>query len=911
MEYGKSISLLHWVIRILAIIAIVIGSYWLIAWLSGWANEVSVQWMALNKIMVKTNMAFCLVSAGTVLLLTSFQNIKLKWLTAVLSSLVFLTGALTLYEHFFTTDLGIDQLLATEPAGAIATTSPNRMGFPGSLSLTLIGAGFLIKIWYRRLLASFFGVLVCLINLVPAVGYFLDIDLFYSRHELTMIAWPSVIALLSLGLGLVFSNDHGLVKMLLKDSPGGLLLRRLLPAILLIPLVIAFFIIRGYRLNYYYPDTGIGLLVIAMVFSLFIMAFFIARSLDSYDEISKQHERELQQSKDHLSIALEAAELGTWSFDIDTGNAIHSLRHDQIFGYDELQPNWSFEIMIQHILPEYHRAVREAVARGIKSGTLSFETKIAWPDGSIHWIAPHGRVLVNDEGKPVRMTGVVADITDRKKVEEALSESEKKYKELVTKAKTIIIKMDSAGLITFINEYGLNFFGYKDEEMTGKTAMETIVPQTESTGRDLTEIIDNIYKDPDKYSVNINENIKKNGERVWVEWYNKALLDENGKKTGHMSIGIDITKRKKSEDALKAAREKLNLALENGNIGLWEWDLITNEVSWDERMEKMFGLQRGSFGKTYNAFEALVNEEDISHVRNAIKYALDNELPYATIFRTRSENSKVKYISAKGSARKDKQGRPVAITGVCSDVTQLKEGTETLINKLNEELLRSNKELERFAYVASHDLQEPLRMVSSFTQLLSKQYKEKLDERAQEYIDFAVDGSKRMYDLLNGLLDYSRINTRGKTFKNVNINKVLETVVQNLSLVIKERGAEIKAGELPVVFADENQMIQLFQNLIANGIKFSPKAPEILISSTRENENFVFSISDKGIGIEPQYFEKIFQIFQRLLPKEQYDGTGIGLAICKRITELHGGKIWVESKYRKGSTFHFTIPAKI
>jgi light-regulated signal transduction histidine kinase (bacteriophytochrome) len=165
-----------------------------------------------------------------------------------------------------------------------------------------------------------------------------------------------------------------------------------------------------------------------------------------------------------------------------------------------------------------------------------------------------------------------------------------------------------------------------------------------------------------------------------------------------------------------------------------------------------------------------------------------------------------------------------------------------------------------------------------------------------------------MYDLLNGLLAYSRIHTKGKAFIQVDVNRVMTNVIKNLALNINERGAVIKMDEMPVISADETQMIQLFQNLIANSIKFSPGFPKIYISSKLEEDQYIFSVKDEGIGIESQFFDKIFQIFQRLLPKEQYEGTGIGLAMCKRIIERHGGRIWVESEPGVGSTFYFTIP---
>ena len=296
------------------------------------------------------------------------------------------------------------------------------------------------------------------------------------------------------------------------------------------------------------------------------------------------------------------------------------------------------------------------------------------------------------------------------------------------------------------------------------------------------------------------------------------------------------------------------------------------------------------------------------HISETVQSALKNKSSLETIFRIKSKSGKTKFISFRALVVRDKTRQRSQDVRCCFDITEMHEGTEKLISKLNEELLRSNKELERFAYIASHDLQEPLRMVTNFTQLLSKKYGDKLDKDAREYIYFAVDGAKRMYDLLNGLLAYSRIHTKGKEFQKVDLNRILENSLRNLSLEIDERRAEIRSDDLPVVFADESQMVHLFQNLISNSIKFSTDTPQISISSKSEKEHHVISISDNGIGIDTQHFDRIFQIFQRLHHRDEFKGTGIGLAICKRIVERHGGNIWVESEPGKGSTFYFSIP---
>lgn len=225
------------------------------------------------------------------------------------------------------------------------------------------------------------------------------------------------------------------------------------------------------------------------------------------------------------------------------------------------------------------------------------------------------------------------------------------------------------------------------------------------------------------------------------------------------------------------------------------------------------------------------------------------------------------------------------------------------------ELGRSNADLQQFAYVASHDLQEPLRMVSSYTQLLAKRYKGKLDADADEFIAFAVDGAGRMQKLIQDLLAYSRVSTGGRRFEPTSVGIALNSALDNLVNAVKESRAEITHDPLPAVMGDEKQLVQLFQNLLSNAVKFSgEQAPRIHVSAKRSAGEWVFSIHDNGIGIDPQYADRIFVIFQRLHTREEYPGTGIGLAICKKIVERHGGRMWVESELGKGATFYFTIP---
>jgi two-component system, chemotaxis family, sensor kinase Cph1 len=779
MDKSRQLKYADWVIRFISVLIIFIGGYWLIQWLSGSATHLASYWSSSGKIIMKANMSFLIMLFGTSLFLIGLpvNSIIPKWISGTFAAIVFIIGVLTLIENVFNVKVGIDQLLASEPKGAIGTMSPNRIGLPGSLSLTFLGAGFLLLVTGKRKMATLMGLIVCVINLVPASGYLLNIGLFYSNTKLTSIAWPTVLALMLSGFGLIFIKPgNGLKDLIVSDQPGDILIRKLLPAIILIPLVIGFIIIHGEKLIFYDAtiSTGIQMVMLILLFSL--IAFRIRNIVNRINASRKYSENSLRESEKKYRLIFETANEGIWITD-----------------------NNRITIMVNYRLSE--------------------------------------------------------------------------------------------------------MLGYPIHEILGKTSSEFLFEDQEEIRQEISKILKSGIKTSREFKFR-----RKDGSILWAISNASPVFDDKGELIKTVSLLTDITKRKRAENELNEAKEKLNLALESGNIGVWEWDLKTNETIWDERMQKMFGLEPGSFKNTYNAFINLVHEEDITHIEKAISETLRNGNSYVNLYRTKPVNGKIKYITSRAVVSKIEDGKPVSLIGVCFDVTWLSEQTELTILKLNEELLRSNKELENFAYIASHDLQEPLRMVSCFTQLLSQQYHGQLDERARDYIHFAVEGSNRMYELLNGLLAYSRINTKGKNFTEVNTNHIIADVRKNLSLKIKERNAMIDVGNLPVIQADGTQMIQLFQNLISNAIKFSPGNPDISISSEKNGNHYSFAIKDHGLGIEYQYFEKIFNIFQRLLPREKYEGTGIGLAICKRIVERHGGKIWLESEPEKGSTFFFTIP---
>lgn len=319
---------------------------------------------------------------------------------------------------------------------------------------------------------------------------------------------------------------------------------------------------------------------------------------------------------------------------------------------------------------------------------------------------------------------------------------------------------------------------------------------------------------------------------------------------------------------------------------------------------RMYGIKKEDANALSVFTEMIVEEDKDNFLMNLAQQISEKDLPVVgetTIIKKDGERVNIGY-----SVSAIKIDGRIQILSVIRNITERKMAEEEL-KKKTRELTRSNSELEQFAYVASHDLQEPLRMITSYVQLIESRYKDKLDDDAKEFIDFAVDGANRMRNLIQSLLEYSRVN-KMKPFGKIELDKLLTIVLTNLNDKIKENKATIKIDHLPDIYGDDILILQLFQNLIDNAIKFKGvDPPEIIISSVEKDDEYLFMVTDNSIPIPKEYSEKIFILFQRLHTRDKYPGTGIGLSICKKIVERHGGKIWVEPEQDKGNTFFFTI----
>ncbi len=362
------------------------------------------------------------------------------------------------------------------------------------------------------------------------------------------------------------------------------------------------------------------------------------------------------------------------------------------------------------------------------------------------------------------------------------------------------------------------------------------------------------------------------------------------------------------EELKESQKELLNRTQEIAKVGGWEYDVDTKEFSITDEIFRIHGLlpnQNHTFQDVLNIYPSKTR----TTILKAIKQAEQNgkswnfEVSFSTL---KNERKWVKII---GGAE-IKEGKIFRVSGAFQDITIQKEA-ELQLAKQNHELEFKNKELEQFAYVASHDLQEPLRTINSYIELVGELYKDKFDEDGLRFMMHIENASTRMKFLIKDLLDYSRLG-REKVFVNVDCNKIVKDVLLDLNTSISESKAVIAVDKLPKIIGLEVELKQLFQNLITNAIKFTKEnsTPVIKISAQEGNGEWLFKVQDEGIGIKKKYFERVFTIFQRLHRRDKYPGTGIGLALCKKIVEMHRGAIWIESEFGKGTTFFFTIKQK-
>ncbi len=697
-------------------------------------------------------------------------------------------------------------------------------------------------------------------------------------------------------------------------------------------------------------------------------------------------------------------------------------------------------------------ALKSALEMRSQKGRFKAELTFKRKDGTT-FVGEVTSTLFTDVDGVIKSNLIIRDISEGLEYKKQIEY----HSYLLSQVNDAVIGTDSNFHIKFWNKGAEQIFGYNESESLGKTTFELLNPKYEPGDRD--KIIDELKRNGiSRVTVRTKH---KNGKEIIVD-VNSTRIEPGFEDTSeYIVVYRDITKQVNDEIKLRRLNERLDIASKAAGVGIWDWDILSDEIEWSPVMFELFGLEQDKDNATFKTWEKRLHPKDLEIAKENIQKAIEEQSFLDNQYRILHPNGDIRWIDSLGQAEYDENNHPLRMTGICIDITErklmdiklnemlenleekvhqrtkelvmaneynrnlietsldpmvtigpdgkitdvnkatekvtgysrtdligtdfayyftkpeeaedgyqrvfkegmvrdypleikhkngsltqvlynaseymdeqgdvvgvfaaarditerkhaeeklkeYKESLEMQVRQRTEELEKSNADLKKFAYVASHDLREPLRMITSFLQLLERRYKDQLDEDAHEFIYYAVDGAKRLDNMIMDLLEYSRVANKDMMFNEVDFEDVMTQINLNLNVTIQENNAKITYDNLPMgVKADKNQMILLFQNLIGNAIKYRSKLnPEIHITSHEEGDYVVFVVKDNGIGIDPKYLDRIFTIFQRLHTHQEYEGSGIGLSIAQRIVHQHGGEIWAESELGKGSIFYFSL----
>ena len=650
----------------------------------------------------------------------------------------------------------------------------------------------------------------------------------------------------------------------------------------------------------------------------------------------------VKDDRGRLEIALDAAEMGVWEWFLADNRVIWNPAIERMHG---LAPG-SFKGQASDTHPEDRATVEEQVQRALTERTpLRVTYRIIRPDQSIRWLEAHGQVVLDDAGKPERVLGVIRDITERRESEVARvrllasevarADAERQRERLngifegITDA---FIVIDDEQRVVQANRAAAHLSRCAPDELIGRHIRELPLLRGSSIERVISRATklreSGVAED---YNAALDRWFESNvfplddGISIYTRdvTLRKRAVELTSRLARHSVLRAEIAFALAEERDLKAMLDRCCQALVD-NLGvafarLWTVDESGTTLLLQASAGMYTHIDGPHKSVPIGSFKiGLIASEREPHLTNDVQN--DPRVGNPEWARKEKMVSFAGYpmlvdgelvgVLAMFSRQVMHDDTMSALAGIADTIAQGVERrrAETELEHRLEELARSNADLEQFAYVASHDLQEPLRMVASYNQLLARRYKGKLDPEADEFIGFTVEGVTRMQRLINDLLSYSRLGRGAKQHDKIELEDVLAEATANLAGAIETEHATVTHDPLPQVTGDRGQLVQLLQNLIGNAIKFhGEEPPQIHVIAKRDGAGWKLGVRDNGIGIDPQYFERIFVIFQRLHAREDYPGTGIGLAICKKIVERHGGRIWVESAPKAGSTIWFTL----
>lgn len=655
--------------------------------------------------------------------------------------------------------------------------------------------------------------------------------------------------------------------------------------------------------------------------------------LVSVNDVTEKVEARLlvNDAVERLSLATEGTQLATWDLNLENRDIVYTPRLNQLFGQDE-----SKVLTHQNLRDQIHpddrvNIVEKAFETALKTGTYFYEARVIHPDQSEHWVRTQGKIIFDQDHKPLRMLGTMMDITQQKRAERIIEESEKRYRDLIQALPVAVYTVDENGLINLFNASAAKLWGRVPE--LGKElwcgayelyTLDGVLLSRENCPMGLAL--------KEKRALNVEAYVKRpDGNIRHVIENAKPILDSSGNITGALNVVIDITDRREAEFALRTSEGKFRTLADSMPQFIWTGDTEGNLNYYNQSVFNYSGLTYEQIEK--DGWLQIVHPDDREMTKRLWKKAVMMKNDFICEHRFRKADGAYRWQLSHAIPQKDAHDSIQMWVGTSTDIHDSKLFIDALESKvqqrtrelvvINDELVKTNIELGQFAYVASHDLQEPLRKIQTFSTRIIETEKDNLSDRGKDYFNRMLAASTRMQQLIIDLLAFSRANAVERNFELTDLNSLLYNVTEQLQESIQQKGAIITASKLPELHVIVYQFEQLFTNLITNFLKFARAGvrPEMRITSgfisgnlidvsgSIADKNYLYiAFEDNGIGFDPQFRDRIFQIFQRLHSKNSYEGTGIGLAICKKIVDNHQGLITAIGKPGVGATFVIYFP---
>jgi|GEM_PF-3118614 len=643
------------------------------------------------------------------------------------------------------------------------------------------------------------------------------------------------------------------------------------------------------------------------------------RQLQELNAALEKANEELRAQKEELRLILDTIPAFIWYKD-DKNNIMRVNRagaESVNMAVEDLEG-----VPTADIFPKEADAYYEDDRKIIDSGVpkLGYIESYSPSAGQKRWIRTDKIPFNTTKNSKAGILVIATDITDTIRSKEALEASERKFRAAMDAAPTGMLIIDDSQTITLINHQIAELFDWTSDELIGQS-VRIIIPsyqkikynnESSSTPRPTkTPAIENSQSLMGR---------RKDGSLFAIEIGIGPFTHDN--RDFAIASVVDITDRIAAETALRSSEERFQLAVRGASVGIWDWFNVNEEQEWwSPNFYRLLGYEDREIPASLSNFSKLLHPEDTERTFEAVRKTFADDTNFEIEYRLQTKSGEYKWFLGHAILVRDSEGAPLRMVGSIQDIND-RRAVELDLTSSNQKLSLANTELSNFAYITSHDLREPLRSISSFMQLLKSDYGNGLDESANEFIDFAIDGAHRLQNMIKSLLLYSRLDTKKLVTKIFSIDSAANLAINELKTLVEETDTDIDLGSTSFsVEGDINQITQVFQNLVANSIKFRQgNSVKIAIDFSRgrgadlhpsllpDLRYGLVEIKDNGIGIDSSYHKRIFEIFQKLHPESEYQGSGIGLAICSKIIVHHNGAIWVASQVGNGCVFSFALP---